>query len=80
LKKQQKVVLFIWGSNEHYWSGWQGFVGVYKSSKIAFGRLISDRNKQNSKAQIVEYDTLKVISTFDKKDNRWTTEEKGVNK
>jgi len=70
-KVRQKVSLFVWSAGEHYWGGFQGFAGVYKSRGWAMSRLNSERNRQNNKAQLVDYKTLKVLAIYEKKDGKW---------
>lgn len=70
-KKKAKVNLFVWSTGDHYWGGWQGFTGVYSSKGRAMDRIKAERNRQNNRAQIVDYRTLKVIANYEKQDGKW---------
>ena len=70
MKKRSSVGLLIWGG-DHYWSGWQGFAGLYKNKARALDRLYAERNRQSNKAQIVDFNTLEIITTLVKKDGAW---------
>lgn len=72
MKKRPSVGLFVWSSGDNFWGGWQGFVGLYKNKTRALDRLYTEKNRQNNKAQLVDYNSLKVIASYEKKENKWS--------
>lgn len=77
MKKRSSVGLLVWGSGDHYWGGWQGFTGLYKNKGRALDRLYSEKNRQSNKAQLIDYNTLKVIATYEKKEGKWSEVRRG---
>ena len=71
MKKRTKVGLLIWSAGEHYWGGWQGFTGLYGNKVKATERLYSEKNRQNNKAQMFDFGSLRVLATYEKRDGKW---------
>ncbi len=65
-----KIALFVWGSDDIYWGGWQGFSGVYKRKSFVFDVMNSCRDKD--RAEMVDFRTLKRIAKYSKINGKWT--------
>ena len=69
---KQKIALFIKKYSKESKLGWYGFRGLFNSQQAAEANIAVLANKNNNLAEIVDFNTLKILKILKKdSNNEW---------